>query len=88
MAAVTLRMAMRRTPMVGVGVGGMAGAIVLASTLTIPGKDTMVAPAIILSSITVVAAVRLDMRLAAEDMAVAGEGMVVAEAIVRILYIA
>src|SRR5271165_2901961 len=53
--AVIPRMAMRRTPMVSVGVGEMAGAIVPASTFTIPGKGITVAAAIIRSSITVAA---------------------------------
>jgi hypothetical protein len=71
--------------MVGVGAGETAGAIVLASTLIIPGKDIMVALAIIPSSITLVAAVRLDMRPEAEDLVAAvAEDTGVAEAIVRI----
>ena len=74
-AAVTLRMAMRRTHMVGEEVGEMAGAIVLTSTSTIPGRDITVR-AIIRSSITV--AVRLVMWAAASTAAEAF--MVVAEA--------
>ena len=57
MAEVTLRMAMRRTHMVWVGVGEMAGAIVPASTFTMRGKDITAAAAIIRSS-TMVAAAR------------------------------
>src|SRR5271156_127 len=54
-AAVIPRMGMRRTPMVLVGVGEMAGAIVPASTFTIPGKGITAAAAIIPSSIMAVA---------------------------------
>src|SRR5271156_6779869 len=62
-AAVIPRMVMRRTRTVLAAVGEMAGAIVPASTFTIPGKGITVAAAIIRSSITV-GAVRSDMRKA------------------------
>ena len=64
-AAVTLRMAMRRTHMVGEGVGEMAGAIVLTSTSTTTGRDIPATAVIILSSTTAAAALSSGMKAAA-----------------------
>ena len=80
-AAVTLRMAMRRTHMVGAGVGEMAGAIVLASTSTIRGRDITATAAIIRSFTT--AAVRLVMRAAEASTVEVEEDTAVVAAIVE-----
>lgn len=83
MAEVTLRMAMRRTHMVWVGVGAMAGAIVPALRWAMRGKDTIAAAAIIRSS-TTVAAVEVAATMVAEGVVMAVEEAMAAAAIAEI----
>jgi hypothetical protein len=79
-------MAMHRTHMVGVGVGEMAGAIILASTPAMRGKDTTAAAVIIRSSTTAAAAA--GKRAAAVEAMAAGAMAGVVAAIDEIFLIA